>query len=374
MGGFPSQQRKYDPYAPTFNPRWKDHPNLSYSGNHYVAPNNPTGFNNLRRQQNYQPRQPTPPQNQGKSLEDLITMLTNSIIQFQNDTKSHLKSLENQFSQLATTVGRLEAQGSGKLSSQIVINPKENASAISLRSGKQLDEAYKKPIKASDEKDLSLERDDATTPKEDNPPRKVSHHSSIPINVPYLPFPSRFSTTKKDRHEKEIFETFQKVQVNIPLLDAIKQVPWYAKFLKELCTNKRKLKGNEIVNFGEKVLVVLQRKIPPKYDFYVIDMCEDANSKAAPLLLGRPFMKTTWTKIDVHNRTLTMEFDGESISFNIFKAMGYPSNIHSCFTIDIIDTLVQEVCEFGRNDTLELLLTRNLEAEDLKKQMRCPIK
>ncbi|KAL5564396.1 hypothetical protein UlMin_027560 [Ulmus minor] len=453
MGGFPSQQKKYDPYAPTFNPRWKDHPNLSYSGNHYVAPNNRTGFNNLRGQQNYQPRQPTPPQNQGKSLEDLITMLTNSTIQFQNDTKSHLKSLENQFSQLATTVGRLEAQGSGKLSSQIVINPKENASAVSLRSGKQLDEAHKKPIKASDEKDLSLERDDATTPKEDNSPRKVSPHSSIPINVPYLPFPSRFSATKKDGHEKEIFETFRKVQVNIPLLDAIKQVPWYAKFLKELCTNKRKLKGNEIVNFGEKVLVVLQRNIPPKCkdpgsftipctigkvlferamqdlgasinvmpssifaslnlgplketdviiqladrsntypkgvledvlvqvnemvfpdDFYVIDMCEDANSKAAPLLLSRPFMKTTWTKIDVHNRTLTMEFDGESISFNIFEAMRYPSNIHSCFTIDIIDTLVQEVCEFGRNDTLELLLTRNLEAEDLKKQMRCPIK
>ncbi|KAL5544769.1 hypothetical protein UlMin_008553 [Ulmus minor] len=419
MRGFPSQQRKYDPYAPTFNPGWKDHPNLIHSENHYIAPNNPAGFNNPRGQQTYQPRQPTPPPNLGKSIEDLITALTNSTLQFQNDKKTHLKSIESQFSQLAITLGRLEAQGSDKLPSQTVINSKENASAISLRSRKILDEAHKKLIKSSEEKDLSLEKDDATTPKEDNPPRKVNYNSSIPIYVSSLPFPSRFATTKKEEHEKKILETFRKVQVNIPLLDVIKQVPRYAKFLKELCTNKRKLKGNEIVNFGENVSAVLQRKIPPKCkdpgsftipctigkvrferamldlgasinvmpssifaflnlgplketsvniqladrsntypkgviedalvqvnemifpaDFYVIDMCEDANSKAAPLLLGRPFMKTARTKIDVHNGTLTMEFDGESISFNIFEAMRYPSDIHSCFTIDVVDTLV----------------------------------
>ena len=84
--------------TPTFTPRWKDHPNLSYSGNHYVAPNNPSGFNNQRVQQNYQPRQTTPHQNQGKSLEDMLAILTNNTIQFQNDTNAHLKSLENQFS------------------------------------------------------------------------------------------------------------------------------------------------------------------------------------------------------------------------------------------------------------------------------------
>ncbi|KAL5554345.1 hypothetical protein UlMin_041746 [Ulmus minor] len=291
--------------------------------------------------------------------------LTNSNSQFQNDTKNHLKSIENQFSQLATMVGKLEAQGSGKLPSQTVINSKENASVISLRSGKTLDEAHKEPVQNGKEKDLSVEKDDATTSKEDTSPRKVMSNSSIPINVSSLPFPSRFATTKKEEHEKEILETFRKVQVNIPLLDAIKQVPRYAKFLKELCTNKRKLKGNEIVNFGENVSAVLQRKIPPKCkdpgsftipctigkvrleramldlgasinvmpssifaslnlgplketgviiqladrsntypkgvledvlvqvnemvfpaDFYVIDMCEDANSKAAPLLLG----------------------------------------------------------------------------------------
>jgi len=41
-------------------------------------------------------------------------------------------------------------------------------------------------------------------------------------------------------------------------------VPRYAKFLKQLCTTKRKLVGNEKVSMGENVSVVFQRKLPPK--------------------------------------------------------------------------------------------------------------
>ena len=59
-------------------------------------------------------------------------------------------------------------------------------------------------------------------------------------------------------------DTFRKVEANIPFLDAIKQVPRYAKFLKELCTSKRKLKGNEKVSVGENVSTILQKKLPPK--------------------------------------------------------------------------------------------------------------
>ena len=36
-----------------------------------------------------------------------------------------------------------------------------------------------------------------------------------------------------------MLEVFKQVQVNIPLLDMIQQVPTYAKFLKDLCTKKK---------------------------------------------------------------------------------------------------------------------------------------
>ena len=62
--------------------------------------------------------------------------------------------------------------------------------------------------------------------------------------------------------EKEILEIFRKVEVNIPLLDAIKQIPRYAKFLKELCTNKRKLKGSERISMGKNVSALIGKSVP----------------------------------------------------------------------------------------------------------------
>ena len=71
---------------------------------------------------------------------------------------------------------------------------------------------------------------------------------------------------------------FRKVEINIPLLDAIKQVPRYAKFLKELCTNKRKLKGNEKISVGENLSAVFQKKLPPK--------CKDPDMFSIPRKIG----------------------------------------------------------------------------------------
>jgi hypothetical protein len=51
--------------------------------------------------------------------------------------RSSIHNLEKQMGQIALSVGKLEAQMNGKLSSQ-ALNPKENVSVITLRSGKNL--------------------------------------------------------------------------------------------------------------------------------------------------------------------------------------------------------------------------------------------
>lgn len=79
-----------------------------------------------------------------------------------------------------------------------------------------------------------------------------------------IPFPRRFAKQKKEQSDKDILEVLSKVQVNIPLLDTIKQIPRYAKFIKELCTNKRKLDEVETIAMSEEAFAVLQRKLPPK--------------------------------------------------------------------------------------------------------------
>ena len=70
----------------------------------------------------------------------------------------------------------------------------------------------------------------------------------------------------------------------------------------------------------EDVLVQVNELVFP-VDFSVLDMEDENAANPTPLLLGRPFMKTTRAKIDVFNGTLTMEFDGEVVRFNIFEAM-----------------------------------------------------
>jgi hypothetical protein len=92
--------------------------------------------------------------------------------------------------------------------------------------------------------------------------------------------------------EKEILEVFKKVKLNIPLINAIKQIPKYAKFLKELCTTKRayKLKGHEMISMSEVVFVVVQKNLPLKqkdpYAFIIPCVISNANFKRALCDLG----------------------------------------------------------------------------------------
>jgi hypothetical protein len=66
-------------------------------------------------------------------------------------------------------------------------------------------------------------------------------------HIPKAPFPEALERPgalgKSGVNMQEMLEIFKHVQINLPLLEAIKQVPAYAKFLKELCTQKRKLRS-----------------------------------------------------------------------------------------------------------------------------------
>jgi hypothetical protein len=76
-------------------------------------------------------------------------------------------------------------------------------------------------------------------------------------------------------------------------------------------------------------------------DFYVLDM--ENGDQTASILLGRPFLKTSKTKVDVHSGTLTMKFNGEIVKFNIYDAMKYPGDDNLVYSIDVIDSLAREV-------------------------------
>ncbi|RDX90795.1 hypothetical protein CR513_27301, partial [Mucuna pruriens] len=130
---------------------------------------------------------------------------------------------------LANTMSHLQSAKSNNLPSQTIPNLRGNESAVMLRSGKELSQpAQHLPISTK-----AHSKSDANS--------QVQQEEKI---VP-LPFPTRTVLARKPESDEELLKMFRKVEIKIPLLDAIKQIPKYTKFLKELCVHKRKkMKGS----------------------------------------------------------------------------------------------------------------------------------
>jgi hypothetical protein len=80
-----------------------------------------------------------------------------------------------------------------------------------------------------------------------------------------VPFPQALKLPKNLNVTSEILEHLHQVQVNLPLLHIIKQMPLYAKVIKDLCTVKRKHHVKKIAFLTEQVNAIIQHKVPPKY-------------------------------------------------------------------------------------------------------------
>nr|XP_023916883.1 uncharacterized protein LOC112028427 [Quercus suber] len=342
-------QRQNNPYLNTYNPKWRNHPNFSWSNNQGQA--------KLPQQFPQQEKKPT--------LEDMFMQyMQKTDVAIQNNLAS-IRNLEVQIGQLSSM---LTERTTGTLPSTTVTNPKEHVKAISLRSGR----TYEEPK--------------VTNAKQD----KVGDNEE----------------SKMKEAESEMKE---QLHMNIPLIEALEQMPKYAKFLKDIISKKRKLEKHETVMLTKESSAILQKKLPPKLkdprsftipctvgksyfdralcdlgasinliplsifrklglgevklttislqladksikyprgvienvlvkvdkfifpaDFIVLDMDED---EEIPLILGRPFLVTGRTLIDVQQGKLVLRVREDEVTFNVFKSMKFPSETHSCFQI-----------------------------------------
>ena len=133
-------------------------------------------------------------------------------------------------------------------------NPRidEVKAVITLRSGKMV----KQPVP-----ELAKEGHEA---KEAEPEEEVIKENAVKKITP-PPFPQALKAKKNAINQAEILEVLRQVKVNIPLLDMIKQVPTYAKFLKDLCTVKRGLNVDKKAFLTEQVSAIIQCKTSVKY-------------------------------------------------------------------------------------------------------------
>ncbi|XP_021833317.1 uncharacterized protein LOC110773114 [Prunus avium] len=164
-------------------------------------------------------------------------------------------------------------------------------------------------------------------------PKVSSNANQVPISTnafrPIAPFPSKLSKSKKDQGLGEIMETFKKVQINIPLLNAIAQIPKYAKFLKDLCTNMRRFKEHEQVALSEEVSAVLQRKLPQKLkdpgSFFIPCIVGDFKIQKALLDLGASINLMPY---HVYEKLNLVELQATSVTIQLAdRTIRYPKGI-----------------------------------------------
>ncbi|XP_063942447.1 uncharacterized protein LOC135150236 [Daucus carota subsp. sativus] len=355
-----------DPFAPTYNPGWKNHPNFSWNqGQNFQAPQpnfprpNPNSFLNY---QNPSQAPLNPPgfndsdkrlNSLEKSIEALVKSQTNltqsqqTFMQTLTQDRQLLHSnvqavskLESQLSQLASTLCEREKN---KFPSQPEPNPKfrlnqrppDNVhSVISLRSGKQVDPQVGE--------NLSKKGDSTSNP---SPPRTPINHdkpecskareeSSDPnpepelqsevVYKPRVPYPQRLISPKQSAQMEKILEVFKQVKVNIPLLDAIQQIPSYAKCLKELCTHKRTNHVPKKAFLTSHISSILSNEIPVKY--------KDPGCPTISCVIGETF---------VDKALLDLGASVNLLPYSVYQALGLGELRQTNVTLQLADRSVK---------------------------------
>ncbi|XP_056695142.1 uncharacterized protein [Spinacia oleracea] len=195
---------------------------------------------------------------------------------------THNKMLETQIAQLsssnATSVpGSLPPQG-------VSLSETHQANAIVTRSGKNLvNSTTKSPTQGESEPvnesepifDTTIDEEEVVVsePMVVEVPKRV-----VPPYKPKLPFPSHFAGANLDDQFAKFQEVLKNLFVNVPFAEALRQMPTYAKFLKEILTKKRVVDVVETISLPEICSAINQNKLPTKL--------KDPGSFSIPCAIG----------------------------------------------------------------------------------------
>ena len=177
------------------------------------------------------------------------------------------KMLETQIAQQAASSSRPQ----GTLPGKPDINPREHANAVTLRNGKE----YEGPKMPEEEEQQQPQKEAqiapaptsaaaqphhaAAQPPVEPPnhgktaPDKVKHAETSKYIPPhrFVPFPQRLVKNKLDQQFAKFVDHLKMLNITIPFTEAITQMPTYAKFLKDILSNKRTIEEVGTVSLNE---------------------------------------------------------------------------------------------------------------------------
>ena len=134
----------------------------------------------------------------------------------------------------------------------------------SLRSGNDLPDPYKDhpihqgPIE-EEEIPIIVEHDNNSEDEEEY----AKAEPNPDTYKPHVPYPQALNRLKAKSNESDdhLLDAFKKVTITIPLIDVIKHIPSYAKFLKDICTPHRNPRR---IQFSKMVSSIMMNSLPIK--------------------------------------------------------------------------------------------------------------
>ncbi|KAH9678667.1 hypothetical protein KPL71_025809 [Citrus sinensis] len=360
VGSF-NRQNQDNPYSNTYKPGWRQHPNFSWSYQNQTAAA-PSGHNRLAQPPRFYQQNQEKISINNDQLSSLEGLIKDYIMKNETVVQSHtayLRNLENQIGQLATAVSN-RPQGSLPSNTE---NPrrerKEHCKVINLRSRNEADSSVGIPnrrIKSNQgQEDTQVEKKSQSSTFQN----ANKHNSATASAESYDPASggeeaiTPTATEPSRAKEKQFAQPAAAQQFRHPPLFPQSRmlqskIPQKMKNLGSFtipCSIGTEYSGKALCDLGasikgkiEDVLVKVDKFIFP-VDFIVLDFEAD---KEVPIILGRPFLATGKTLIDVQKGELTMRVNDQQVTFNMLDAMKSPDEIEDCNFINVVDFVVAE--------------------------------
>ena len=127
-----------------------------------------------------------------------------------------------------------------------------------LRSGKQLDDPYDKEY----EEEISNDKEEKVGEDSGHVGNESSGKGAKPSDYqPSIPFLKAIKSSRPLVQSNKLIKALKETTINIPLEEAIRYIPSFSKYVKELCTPHRKPAR---IKLSESVSCVLLNEIPQK--------------------------------------------------------------------------------------------------------------
>ncbi|XP_060178013.1 uncharacterized protein LOC132607949 [Lycium barbarum] len=254
VGNAGKGQGNNNQYGNSYNPNWRNHPNLRWSDN------------SGNQKQNYQSA-PTP-QAPTNSMEEMMKKMMGDMQKMMIDQRKLIADNQNRDlavrnfeRQMGQIVGAQNTRPPGGLRSDTNVNPKP-CNAVTLRNGRELEEVTSKKtgrVEAKKEK-ITIE----TSEKEKAVEALMAKQPQAVVAKPPPPFPQRLVRQKEEATYKKFIDLLKQVHMNVPLVDMLQGIPTYAKYIKDIVANKSLFTEYTTVALTEECDSRIQNKLPTK--------------------------------------------------------------------------------------------------------------